>query len=337
MKNNFILLSNSTGGIRTFEEILIKYILKNNYTCKIITNNYKNIIKKNINFKLYKNNNLTNIFKTISILKKIKNNKDRFIFIFSNQIIFIIYFFYIKIFFNKKKIYLFIHSHITKKNIFLLFSIFLSTFFSIFINKIFYVSNFTKKWWERRFFLTLFTNNQIKYNSVDLQKKNLKNKKKFCIGFVGRTDKEKGLQKFLKIANIYRNKYKFYVFHNDKNNIKKNKENVEYFYNLNKKDIYKKINLLLITSPIENCPYTVLEAKSFGIPTIAFLTRGGIEEIIKNYYDGFIITKSKSILVLDKYFSKIEKNYKKFSKNAFNSSKKYNANKEIPKLLKQLL
>ena len=98
MKNNFILLSNSTGGIRTFEEILIKYILKNNYTCKIITNNYKNIIKKNINFKLYKNNNLTNIFKTISILKKIKNNKDRFIFIFSNQIIFIIYFFYIKIF-----------------------------------------------------------------------------------------------------------------------------------------------------------------------------------------------------------------------------------------------
>ena len=66
-----------------------------------------------------------------------------------------------------------------------------------------------------------------------------------------------------------------------------------------KEFIYNKINLLFVTSDIENCPLNVLEAKSYGIPTIT-ISNGGIKEIIKNNKDGFL---------LKKYFSR--RSYKK--------------------------
>ena len=337
MQNNFILLSNSIGGIQTFEELLIKYLKKKKIKCNLVKNNQKEKSDKKHYFNSFNSNCINNIFKTIGIIKKIKNNNknDKFIFIFSNQLIFIIYFFYIKFFFKNKKIYLFIHSHITKTNILLIISAFISTILSFWINKLYYVSNFTKKWWEKRFFFTLLLKNAVHYNSVNLQKIKKKNKK-LHIGFVGRADKEKGLELFLKIANIYKNKYKFFVFNNDKVHINKNNKNIKFFYNEKKKNIYKKIDVLLVTSPIENCPYTVLEAKSYGIPTLAYLTKGGINEIIKNNYDGFLI-KKKNINKLEKTFLKLKKKYKIYSKNSIKNSYNYNSNIKIPKLIKDLI
>ena len=52
--------------------------------------------------------------------------------------------------------------------------------------------------------------------------------------------------------------------------------------------IYKKFGILLVTSPIENCPFSVLEAKSYGIPTLS-ISDGGIREIVKNNKDGIIL------------------------------------------------
>ena len=338
MKNNFIFLSNSTGGIKTFEEILIKYLSKKKLYCNLIGKNIKNKSNKNLNFNSYNSDCIKNIFKTVKILNKIKNKEknNKFIFIFSNQFIFVIYFFYIKFFFKSKKIYLFIHSHITKKKISLIIIAFISTIFSLWINKLFYVSNFTKKWWEKRFYFTLLSKSKINYNSVNLQKFKKKNKKKFCIGFVGRADKEKGLEIFLNIANKFKNKYQFNIFNNDKNLNFERSNNIKIFFNLKRKYIYKNIDLLLITSPIENCPYTVLEAKSYGIPTLAFLTEGGINEIIKNNYDGFLI-KNNNLNKLNKVFLKIKKKYKIYSKNALKSSNKYNADYKIPKLINKLI
>ena len=53
MKNNFIFLSNSTGGIKTFEEILIKYVSKKKLSCNLIGKNIKNKSNKNLNFNSY--------------------------------------------------------------------------------------------------------------------------------------------------------------------------------------------------------------------------------------------------------------------------------------------
>ena len=93
---------------------------------------------------------------------------------------------------------------------------------------------------------------------------------------------------------------------------------------------------MLVTSPIENCPYTVLEAKSYGIPTLAYLTKGGINEIIKNNYDGFLIKKN-NINKLEKTFLKLKKKYKIYSKNSIKNSYNYNSNIKIPKLIKDLI
>ncbi len=69
---------------------------------------------------------------------------------------------------------------------------------------------------------------------------------------------------------------------------------------------------------------------------MAFLTEGGINEIIKNNYDGFLI-KNNNLNKLNKVFLKIKKKYKIYSKNALKSSNKYNADYKIPKLINKLI
>ena len=50
MKNNIIFISNSRGGIKTFEDILIKYLNKKKIKCEVINNvSYKKNLERNIN------------------------------------------------------------------------------------------------------------------------------------------------------------------------------------------------------------------------------------------------------------------------------------------------
>ena len=90
-----------------------------------------------------------------------------------------------------------------------------------------------------------------------------------------------------------------------------------------------------MTSPIENCPFSVLEAKSYGIPTLIYFTKGGVDEIIKNNYDGIILNSKIKNLKTNIYINKIKFNYKFFSNNAYINSKKYDASIEVPKLIKK--
>lgn len=338
MKNNIIFISNAFGGIKTFQNTLIKFIIKKKIECTLIGEKpfkgYKNKLKN------YKVNVLKEIYNTFIILKKIKNkNKNKnTIFIFSNQIIFLMYFLYIKFSFNKKKIFFFVHSHLTKKSILLYVCTFLSGIFFLYTDKIFYVSKFTKEYWSKKYFFPRFAKNIIQYNSVELSKKtNSYNKKKFRVGFVGRADKEKGLKQFLSIAYKNNNNFIFNIFSDTKINLsKKQKKFVNFYFNKDVSTIYKKIDLLLVTSPIENCPFSVLEAKSFGVPSLIYLTKGGVLEIVKNNYDGLIIKYDKKINPIN-YINKIKSNYKFFSRNAFISAKKYNANSKIPVLIENEL
>jgi glycosyltransferase involved in cell wall biosynthesis len=335
MKNNIVFISNAIGGIKTFQDVLIKFITQKKIECTLIDKKpFKNHKKK---LKYYKVNVLKEIYSTFIILKKIKDKSKgkNTIFIFSNPIIFIVYFLYIKFSFDKKKIFFFAHSHLTKKSTLLYLCTFLCGIFFLYTNKIFYVSKFTKEYWSKKYFFPRFAKNAIQYNSIELSKK-IKpfNKKKFRIGFVGRADKEKGLRKFLDIA--YENRYNFIfnVFSNSKINLNNNqKKFAHFFFNKDKSTIYKNMDLLLVTSPIENCPFSVLEAKSFGIPTLIYFTKGGIHEIIKNNHDGVIIKSKKKKINTINYINKIKFNYKFFSQNAFNNAKKYNANINITQLI----
>jgi len=334
MKNSIIFISNAIGGIRTFQDTFIRCAIQNNIEC-ILLDQINHNIKDKKKIRYFKIKVLDEISNTLKILINLSNiNKlKRSVFIFSNPVIFVIYFFFIKLFFKNSKIYFFVHSHLTKKKISLLIINYISSILFIFINRIFYVSKFTKRWWDRNYFFSKYAKNTIQYNSVKLPDKIKSKNKRFSIGFIGRVSREKGLDKFLDIAHENKNKFIFKIFSDEK--LKKNikqKKYIKYYYNKNVSTIYKNIDLLLITSPIENCPYTVLEAKSYGIPTLVYKTKGGINEIVKDNFDGIIINNKKNKNVFD-FIIKIKKNYKFFSSNAFSNSKKFNAKIKVKKLI----
>ena len=92
MKYSIIFISNAIGGIKTFQNTLIKFFTQKKIECTLIDKKpFKNHKKK---LKYYKVNVLKEIYSTFIILKKIKDKSKgkNTIFIFSNPIIFIVYF-----------------------------------------------------------------------------------------------------------------------------------------------------------------------------------------------------------------------------------------------------
>jgi glycosyltransferase involved in cell wall biosynthesis len=144
------------------------------------------------------------------------------------------------------------------------------------------------------------------------------------VGFVGRFEIEKGLNKFMDILSKINDKKIFFsIFGEGSIKIKELKDkNINVYKWSKKKLIYNKIDILFVTSKIENCPFNVLEAKSYGIPTVT-TSKGGIKEIISNNKDGFIINNYNSEKIIINKFYHIWKNYNYFKINALNNSKNY--------------
>ena len=82
MKNSIIFISNAFGGIKTFQNILIKFIIKKEVECILIDEKqFKNSKKKGLKF--YKINVLKEISNTFKILQKIKKKtKIKIIFLY---------------------------------------------------------------------------------------------------------------------------------------------------------------------------------------------------------------------------------------------------------------
>ncbi len=157
------------------------------------------------------------------------------------------------------------------------------------------------------------------------------------IGFVGRLEKEKGINIFLKIAEyMVESKFNFEIFGDGslKKEIKNNNNiNLNKWENQNK--IYKKIDILFLTSPIENCPFTILEAKSYGVPVLS-ISKGGVKEIIKNNDDGIILKSNSDYKKIKKNLIYLKNNIKKFRKNCFINRKKFNEKINYLKLIKEM-
>ena len=168
MKKIFVIISNGEGGIATFQKYLIENISKLNHKIYFIdkknnsTLKFFNIkLKSNVEF--FKSNTIYDIKKVFNYLKLIKNREknNKVIFVFSNPLLLIIYFWFLLSYFKNKKVNLFIHSHMLKINFSQIIINFLSSLISPFLNKTYFVSNFTKNWWLKYFF---FYNNYITYN-----------------------------------------------------------------------------------------------------------------------------------------------------------------------------
>lgn len=316
MKQAFVIISNGFGGIETYENNISR-LLKNEkkdvyFIGKKNSKDNKNKIDCNV---------LYQPIKVLNYILKLKKKHNKIIFLISNPLILIIYFFLIKFNFKEKKIILTIHSHLFNLSIKEKIIGFLTSILVNYIDNVIFVSNFTKKWWLKNFSLFKGSKFKIIHNFIFQPIIVKKNNNFFNIGFVGRLDKEKGFKKFIDISNKFQEKnIKFLLFGNKNNKLKNN--NIKLFGWRNKNFIYKKINLLLLTSPIENCPYNVLESKSHGIPTLA-ISGGGVKEIIKHNNDGILLKHNSSIKQIMNKIKYIKKNYNFFSKNCFINYQKF--------------
>ena len=223
MKQIFVVISNAIAGIETYENNLIKLLINNKKKIHLIINKNRSINNK-AEYK-YKTLHFCDaireplkVFKYIYKIKK-KITNEQIIFIISNPVILVFYFLILKLLFKNKKIIFTKHSHITKISLFQITINLISSFLSNFIDKTIFVSEFTRDWWFKYFFLYKFSKNVVNHNIIYIQK-NKKIKKitdNFNIGFIGRLEEEKGYSRFLEIAKKIKNlKLKFFIYGNTK-------------------------------------------------------------------------------------------------------------------------
>jgi glycosyltransferase involved in cell wall biosynthesis len=207
---------------------------------------------------------------------------------------------------------------------------------SIFCDRIIYVSLYTKACWENNYFWLRYKNSLVCHNlvripNVDKEKKMDRGNVK--IGFIGRISNEKGIKLYCEIAKMIDDKNLIFNVYGEGDML----ESISLEYGqyveihgevINTDSIYEDLDILLVTSPVENCPYSVLEAKSYGIPAIAPHV-GGLPEIINSYYDGILI-KEKSLMKFRSAIYKCIENYEDYYQNCLKSRDRYNIEKDSP-------
>jgi len=156
-----------------------------------------------------------------------------------------------------------------------------------------------------------FIENHI--SSVDLNNKIKKSHEKPFFLYVGRLEKEKGIDFLLeKIENLQNKDYQIIItgIGNLQNKIQRiannSNETVKYLGWVSediKQNLLKNAIALLIPSIwSENCPMTILDSFAFGLPVIAS-QRGGNTELVIDNYNGFFIDLNKPEVTLDKMFN----------------------------------
>tara|TARA_B100000686_G_C16756924_1_gene956135 strand:+ start:276 stop:1316 length:1041 start_codon:yes stop_codon:yes gene_type:complete len=336
MKNKIIFMSNGyKGGATKFQKQHMDYLLKKNNKIILIDDNPEKTFDKP-NKKIIKVKTAVNKPSIISkkTINNILNNGEREKILFITNFVFLIKFFFILNDFKKKnKIVLTIHSGILDLNIKTYILGFIFSLIYKMVDNLNFGSNSAKAWWQSKYPWMNISNSKVFYNGINIKKniKVKKVKKKIKISFIGRLEKENNPDLFINIAQKYllKNSNAIFNIFGDGSLVSKLKKK-----HLSKKIIfhgwcedrfiYKKSDIVLITSPINNYPYVALESKSYGIPVIS-VSKGDIKKIIKNKKDG-IIKYTESTREIINIINKVIVNYERFSKNALINVKKFDLN-----------
>jgi glycosyltransferase involved in cell wall biosynthesis len=167
--------------------------------------------------------------------------------------------------------------------------------------------------------------------------------------YAGRLVEDKGLNYLLDSARILKNKgYNFNINLVGKGDYKQTLLNLVQRYKLEKMvtftdrveqndliNIYKESHIFINPATYnETFGLTIVESLSQGTPVIT--TKGGAqEEHIQDGYNGFLVEKHNSQMIADKieYLVNNPKIYSEMSKNSIESSKKYNKEEYLEKLI----
>lgn len=136
----------------------------------------------------------------------------------------------------------------------------------------------------------LFTNNsEIVYNFVYKDPEYRTSNSIENISFIGRLSEEKNPNDFFEISKLQKN-LKFNIFGSGELSYLVPNENNIFFYGYvsDQNKIWRKTDLLLITSKHEGLPYVLIEAMSRGLIVISYKV-GEIPNIIENGKNGFLV------------------------------------------------
>jgi glycosyltransferase involved in cell wall biosynthesis len=193
-------------------------------------------------------------------------------------------------------------------------------------NRLVFVSDFTRKSWNKFPMIKVVKNHSIIFNAVNTPNLINPNNSIKTIGFIGRLSEEKQPELFCKLAAQAYSEgmpYKFILWGDGPFSIELASKYSQYVhfkgvsYNLN--ELYANVDLLILPSKYENCPMVVLESKTRGIPAICPRV-GGIPEIIVDGNDGRLIDDLSLKTILAE-ISIVNKDYRFYSTNCIRNSK----------------
>ena len=174
------------------------------------------------------------------------------------------------------------------------------------VDEVVYVSEFTRRYWAARYPWMRAARSRVVYNGVPLPaapRAASAPPRTLRVGFVGRVELEKGIDLFCETARLTRagrDDIEFHVFGDGgwRDEMLRRHGGDVVWHGLVSDDarIYAGVDLLLMTSPVENCPFAVLEAMSMGIPTVAPAV-GGLPEVIASGVDG-VLTPNRTAAAL---------------------------------------
>ena len=338
LKDNFVF----GGDVKFFYNLILPFTKSKNNTISIICNNFDedtnelySPIKKKCDFFFEKISLIKNIF-TIYKYNLIVKIINKFLYIFLPIKITYLVFKYIKIIksvgpdiviscnggypgshrclaivyaskiLKISSIMIVASTPAKKKGLFYIYENLIDYFVTHSVSKIFTNSKYQKMLLYRDRNILLQKLHTI-YNGIKINKKKFKKinfkKKLINLGVISRLDKEKNLDKLIKLMFFLKNEKKNYCLTvvgkgDEEENLKKIakklgvKSKVRFVGFVKNKHInrhLKKMDIFLFPSELEGLPYSVLEAINEGIPVISG-NSGGLNEIFLNQKDILSIT-----------------------------------------------
>ena len=182
------------------------------------------------------------------------------------------------------------------------------------IDHLVFVSQFTEISWSKYTTIKNHPSHHVIYNPINIVRTSVNNN---CerIGFVGRFSPEKQPEIFAELSEIdFSHEYVAWGEGELFSGLNQKYTKVKFHrYSLDREEVYKSFDILVMTSAFENCPMVILEAWQHGIPCVV-PNVGGIPEIVKNecagiLYNGFNVEEILAAIM------KIQNNYSFYCKN----------------------
>nr|WP_302828669.1 glycosyltransferase family 4 protein [uncultured Bacteroides sp.] len=143
--------------------------------------------------------------------------------------------------------------------------------------------------------------------------------------FLSRVTESKGIKDIVEIVSKFPPNEVILDIVGDGNlsNWVKNKTNEQiHFYGFQKdvSSFYKNSDVFILLSHYENCPLSIIDAMKYGLPILATAV-GGIPELVKNGYNGFLVSERQELEEKIYELIKNEKFYATLSANAIKTFK----------------